>query len=176
MNRRALAMIVIGVGVVGVAAVGVVLTQSLRPSQRAVNYFEKPLLPLGSYQTINSLSRGRGVRLYIVRTADDRLFSYEVDIRDNKVIMPDRHWGWCGYYCADFHPGDTADKITATAEFYCHDPEMPESWASKWRWALDGSLKLRDPRLPIEDMPKVKIERSGEYMRIYRPPHWYLPE
>jgi hypothetical protein len=164
MNRRTLITIVSVLLVVGVAAIAILLTQSLRPSERAkanAIRLEASLPQLMTYQSVD----GRASRLFIVRTSQDHLFAFSVPLKDGKVGMPDLHWWRPFYYCTDFRPGRSDGILPVAAEFQCHDSDMPEWWASRWKWGLDGKALTRDSG--IDDMPQVKIERIGERMRVY---------
>jgi hypothetical protein len=164
MNRRALIMTVGGLFAFGVGAILIFLSQSLWPSERAkadAVKLEVALPRLATYQSVE----GRFARLFVVRTSDDHLLAFRVPLKDGKVGMPDLHWWQPFYYCADFRLGGSDGALAAATDFQCHDSDMPEWWASRWRWALNG--KAISPDSGIDDMPQVKIERVGERVRIY---------
>jgi hypothetical protein len=170
-ERRTLALVLIGAATFGVVTVLVILAQSLRPSERAraeAIKLEVNDLALGSYRVFS----GRNSRLFVVRTAADQVFALVVPVRAGKVVMPDLHWWQPLYDCANFGLGGTDGILAANAVFMCHDPGTPEWWAPRWRWHVDGTSASEVPNAYIEDMHGVKVQRSGGSIYVWK---WDYP-
>jgi len=171
MGRRTLALVVIGLALVGSVGLFFVFTNSLWPSERARSYpgsLTVDDLGLGSYRTYD----GRGSRLFVVRTVADAVYALVVPIHGDKVVMPDIHWWQPLYDCTDFSPGARDASLPADAIFTCRDPGTPEWWVSRWRWHLDGTSATGAPDVYIEEMHRIRIERAGGTIYVLK---WDYP-
>jgi hypothetical protein len=167
MSRRAVGVTLAVLGSVGLVIALAKLTPSLllfgRGRLDAVT-LEVRDLALGAYRAYD----GRNSRLYVVRTPSDEVWAFIVPVRAGKVALPDGHWGRPAFNCSDFRPDAKDGAITPNSLFRCRDVDVPAWGVSHWRWRLDGKSAAEASDTHIEDMPRVKVERSGGVIRVNR--------
>lgn len=121
-------------------------------------------LALGTYQSFD----GRHSRLYVVRTPADEVWALTVPLQAGRVELPHIHWSaHPAFSCANFGPETSEGALTPTSVFRCRDADVPAWWVPRWRWALNGRSASQIPDY-IDDMPRVKVERSGAVVHVYR--------
>ncbi len=167
MSRAALTRLVIALGVVGLIAIGAVLTQSWRPTSHARDLavvLEAPPPSPGTY-TQHDMERAR---ILLVRDTHGVLSAYVLPLRDGKVALPDIRWWRPAHDCVDFRAATADGTIDADSLFECHDQEV-QNWSGiGWRWSIDGHHIRRPGEVEVEDLVPVKFEDRQDYIRIYR--------
>jgi hypothetical protein len=161
MNRRTLAVALAVLATTGVIAFGIPFILSLKPAERAraVTFsVEVGGPPLGTVRTF----RCRADFLIAVRSTTGRMFAFRLPVRDGRVAMPDIHW-WKApiYLCRDF--GLDSARVDERATFRCADSDVPDWWASRWRWRIDG----KNTASAVDDMPaeQFQVNEQTMYMR-----------
>ena len=73
---------------------------------------------------------------------DGKIYAFLVPMKDGKVTLPDRFWGWGYYDCSDFRPDlDENGYLKKGGTIRCHVKETPEWGASLWQWSYSGEPK-----------------------------------
>jgi hypothetical protein len=161
MNRRILAISVVGMAALVAAGVVWVLASTWGPSKSAqarLAVLEMP--PPGELRILS----GRKFRVFVVHTLEGDLAVLRVPVTDGVVRMPDINWWRPFTPCTDFSLDTPNGMVSRRSVFSCHDASVPEWWAPRWRWGYNG--KSLAPGNSIEDIPNVAFTVSDYGIRL----------
>ena len=102
------------------------------------------------------------LRYFVVRTIDGELYVLAVPTVEGAVPMPQNYWWQPVIRCKNFGLDTNAEIVTADARFRCRDPDQPEEWSKRWQWDTRGRHIPDSDNTPIDDMYRMKAERSGD--------------
>lgn len=145
----------------GVLLIMVPFIKSMNPSAKAgtqLPYFDISTLSPGEYILSKSIGE---VEYLILKDYDSNLYAYWMPVKDNRILMPDRHWWHWGGLCSSFGPDALNGKLLANGEIRCRDVIYPDGSSSpEWRWTYDGKNLGRY----TDDMERVKFTIEGRYL------------
>lgn len=97
----------------------------------------------------------------LIKMNNNSSAAWLVPTRNGSVLMPDIHWWRPMFECHDFGPTIINGKVDVSSVFECHDKDVPEWWADKWRWDSNG----RNYSGQIDNMkPAVGVVEGGFYV------------
>jgi len=144
----------------GIAALLVFLVASIKPGDK-----RKLLrIDVADLAPNHVLVRDTGaLRYYVVRLTEAQIFVVAVPTTDEgRVPLPDRYW-WKPYMkCKEFGLDSEGGIIAGSSRFRCRDGEQPKELAARWQWDLHGRHVPDADNTPIDDLYRIRVERSGD--------------
>ena len=152
----------------GIVLASIPFTSSLSPSAKA--RADRPQYDISSIQigdfSLKKINGGDAWDSYvlIIRDWNNQISVHLVPSKNNKIMMPDHHWGKpFGHYCTNFGPDiDSDNKLLKGGYIRCHDKDVPEWMEPVWVWSYTG----KSNNINVKDMYTVEHEISGSTLYV----------
>jgi hypothetical protein len=167
--KRILTYLVNGLAFIGIVALSVPFILSLNPSERvdaSLPRVDLSSLEPGRHRTVRNPKLpeyydGIVWSVLLIKKKDGQVKAWVIPTKNNTVMMPDIHWWRPMTPCETFGPTKLNGLIDEEAPIKCHDDSVPEWWADKWQWSIDGK-NLSDQ---VDDMePAVGVVEHGYFV------------
>jgi hypothetical protein len=142
------------------AAIGAVFmfaTKNKDPREGKLHSIDVSDLRPGFYKTKNT----DALRYFIIRPEQGDVYVLAVPLVEGNVPMPETHWWKPIIRCKSFGV-ESEVSINDGAKFVCRDAGQPEQWAKRWQWDMHGKHIPDAENTPIDDLYRVRVERSGD--------------
>lgn len=139
-SRRVIAGLVAVLVLIGFSALGSAFVTSMTPGVKAVA--EARVIPVhdlrpGAVKIVELIALGGGSAkgLILHRDRSDAIRAWSVMLKDGAVGMPEFSWVRMTHFCKRFGARIEADVEVLS----CQDEQLPQYWATQWRWRADGT-------------------------------------
>jgi hypothetical protein len=158
-----------GLAIIGITALSVPFILSLNPSERVdaqLPRIDLSSLELGGFKIVRNPSLSKfhdGIvwSILLIRKRNGEVKAWTIPTRNNVVLMPDLHWWRPMTPCAKFGPSLISGLIDEEAPIQCHDKSVPEWWADKWLWSING----KNHSGQVSDMMQTKgVVENGYFV------------
>jgi hypothetical protein len=160
-RKKALKILVISLGVCGLALATIPLLLSLGPSATAGSTLPRlDIKDLGpgdfAFYDIRQ-DRNWSKKYLVIKEHDGSVSVLTVLTNDKSFIMPDNHWWNVSGICNNFAPETEGSKIVPGGSIRCFDEDQETSMLEEWRWSYQGKnlgrriADLYSPKFTVED-------------------------
>ena len=170
-HRHTLVLVTGALSAGAVVFLGMVLTQSLRPSDRAVSIAETwksskiEKLDRGEVRMIEIATSSRrdyydgswtaltGKRHLVIRDYDGEYYGYSLPTWEGAIAMPVRYWGQLGEGgCEEFGPTLEKGRLMPGSIIQCHKPDLSGYPSYGAKWSLTGESLVGN----FPDLQKIR--------------------
>lgn len=132
-------------------------TYKPRDTRKLVRIDVSNLAP-GRFSILNT----EALRYFTIRPVSGDVYVVAAPISDGATPLPENYWWKPLFKCRDFGLDGEGGTVSDQSRFHCRDQGQPAEWSIRWQWDARGRHVPDTNGTHIDDLYRLKIERSGD--------------